>query len=133
MKRVRHKKSLTSPAVEPITWHQGWQQIGSPADAETHEHATEAGRRPSNSHGDNQPGFKVEHRVELSTEPPRLKGDGDREPQYLTASLEEPDGDEKAPPLVFIGHNDGSALGATLDEARRFALKILALVDKHDS
>jgi len=32
---------------------------------------------------------------------------------------------------VFIGHDDGFGKSATLDEARRFALEILARVDGH--
>jgi hypothetical protein len=135
VKRARQKKSIPSPAVKPITWHQGWQEIGSPAGidpTETGEHATEAGKRPSDLSGDNQPGFGVQHRVELSTEPTKQRDDGGKEPQYLTAFLDRPDGDETAP-RVFIGHNEGSALAATLDEARVFALEILALVEGHES
>jgi hypothetical protein len=33
---------------------------------------------------------------------------------------------------VFIGHKEVGGLAATLDEARRFALDIVALVDGHE-
>jgi hypothetical protein len=134
VKRARWKKSLPSSAVEPITWHQGWEKINSSADedpTETDANAPESGGRTYDSPGDNQPGFRVKHRVELSTEPPRLRRDGSTERQYLSASLEQPDGDKTAP-VVLIGHNESSVLAATLDEAHRFALEILALVDKHE-
>jgi hypothetical protein len=134
VKRARWKKTLPSSAVEPITWHQGWEEIDSSADedpTETDAHTPESGIRTDDSPGDNQPGFRGKHRVELSTEPPRLRHDGSREPQYLTVSLEQPDGDKTAP-VVLIGHNESSVLAATLDEAHRFALEILALVDKHE-
>jgi hypothetical protein len=77
-----------------------------------------------------QPRFGVEHRVRLSTEPPVLMADGSREQQYLTTSLEQKDDDGVA--RVIIGHNMSAGVAATLNEARRFALDILALVDQQD-
>jgi hypothetical protein len=56
--------------------------------------------------------------------------DGRREQQYLTTSLEQ-QGDDGTP-RVIIGHNVSAGVAATLNEARRFALDILALVDQQD-
>ena len=36
-------------------------------------------------------------------------------------------------PRVFIGYNEAPGRPATMDEARRFALEILALVDGHQA
>jgi hypothetical protein len=107
-------------AANPIKWHAGWQEIGS-----------SAGELLAELSGEDQSRFRVEHRVELSTEPTVLKGDGSRERQYLTASLEQHADD--AVPRVFIGHNEGGSKAATLDEARRFAREILALVGERQT
>jgi hypothetical protein len=69
----------------------------------------------------------AEHKVPLSTEPTIHMGVGGRRRQYLNTYLEQ-QGDNAAP-RVFIGHNEGNGRTATLDEARRFALVILSLVD----
>ena len=37
---------------------------------------------------------------------------------------------DHATPRVFIGHDDADGAVATLEEARRFALEILTLVDE---
>ena len=135
----------------PISWHSGWQEV-SPA---TTEHAPEAGGQPAQAggqprdaggrpteaggrpaearqqpaelHGDDPPRFGVEHRVTLSTEPTVLMGDGNREQQYLSVSLEQ-QADDPAP-RVLIGRNGARGMAATVNEARRFALDILGLVN----
>jgi hypothetical protein len=53
--------------------------------------------------------------------------DGSREQQYLSVSLEQ-QADDTAPRVV-IGHNGVRATTATVNEARRFALDILGLVN----
>ncbi len=68
-----------------------------------------------------------EHRVPLSREPDELFGEASTEQQYLNTYLMRPADDEA--PRVFIGYNEAPGRPATLDEARRFALEILALVD----
>jgi hypothetical protein len=119
--------------VEPVTWHQGWRKIAGTGDsptAGTSEHHAATGQNPAGHFPERRAQFGVEHRVRLSTEPPVLMADGSREEQYLTASLEQ-QGDD-AVPRVMIGHNVSAGVGATLNEARRFALDILALVDQQD-
>jgi hypothetical protein len=69
----------------------------------------------------------VEHRVLLSSEPTELASDGRAEQQHLTTYLLRQANDTGA--RVFIGHGKGSGKSATLEEARRFALEILARVD----
>jgi hypothetical protein len=69
----------------------------------------------------------AEHTVQLSTEPKIHLVVGGRKQQYLSAYLEKA-AEDSAPSRVFIGHN-GKGKTATLDEAKRFALEILALVD----
>jgi hypothetical protein len=119
----KHDESKRPPAVKPISWHSGWQKIG----ARGGEHPTKAGGPGTDSLREDQSRVKAEHRVELSTESTVLMGDGSRERQYLFASLEPRDDDTA--PQVFIGQNEDRGLAATSDEARRFALEILALVD----
>ena len=68
-----------------------------------------------------------EHRVSLSTEPDELFGEASAEQQYLNTYLMAL-ADDKSP-RVFIGYNEAPGRTATLDEARRFALEILAIVD----
>jgi len=114
--RAKRKKSSSSTAANPIKWHAGWQEIGS-----------SAGELPADLSGEDQ----SRSRVELSTEPTVLKGDGGRERQYLTASLEQRADD--AVPRVFIGHHEGGCKAATLEEARRFAREILALVGERQT
>jgi hypothetical protein len=120
VRRAKRKKSSSSTAANPIKWHAGWQEIGS-----------SAGELPADLSGEDQSRSRVERRVELSTEPTVLKGDGGRERQYLTASLEQRADD--AVPRVFIGHNEGGCKAATLEEARRFAREILALVGERQT
>jgi hypothetical protein len=95
--------------------------------------------QPWCEHGDGHPNekvredqwcFGVEHRVHLSTEPEMLMSDGSKEQQHLNTYLLR-QADDTAP-RVFIGHDDGFGKSATLDEARRFALEILARVDGHE-
>jgi hypothetical protein len=107
--------ALASPAVGPITC-QPWCQ-------ESDGHPTERGR-------EDQRCFGVEHRVHLSTEPTTLTSDGSIVPTYLNTYLSRQADD--AAPRVFIGHGEGSGKSATLDEARQFALAILARVDGHE-
>lgn len=126
MNPPRHGKSKRSPGVEPVTWHRGWQKVGSPTD----EPPTKAGGHLAELSRDDQSRSAVAHRVELSAEPTMLMGDGSREQQYLFASREQRDDDNA--PVVFIGHNEDRGLAATVDEARRFALEILSLVDEHE-
>ena len=123
MKRARRKNSNPSPAVEPITWHRGWAKIGSPAGG----HPTKAGGHRTDLYREDQPRFGVEHRVHLSSESPMLMSDGSTEQQYLNTYLMRL-ADDTAP-RVFIGYNEAPGRPATLDEAWRFALEILALVD----
>jgi hypothetical protein len=71
--------------------------------------------------------FGPEHRVPLSREPHELFGEASTEQQYLNTYLMRL-ADDMAP-KVFIGYNEAPGRAATLDEARRFAHEILALVD----
>jgi len=103
-----------SPAVEPITC-QSWCQ-------DRDGHPTERVR-------EDQWCFGAEHRVHLSTEPSVLMSNGETVPTYLTTYLLR-QADDTAP-RVFIGYDEGSGKPATLDEARRFAVEILAQVDEH--
>ena len=118
--RAKRKKTSSSTAADPIKWHEGWQKIGS-----------SAGELPAELSGEDRSRSRVEHRVELSTEPTVLKGDGSRERQYLTASLARHADD--AVPRVFIGHNEAGCKAATFEEARRFARAILALVGERQT
>ena len=108
--------TLPSPPVEPITC-QPWCQCSD-------EHRSGLLRADRCCTG-------AEHRVNLSSEPTMLMGDGSSEQQYLNTYLLR-QADESAP-RVFIGYNDGSGRPATLDEARRFAFEILARVDEHEA
>jgi hypothetical protein len=69
-----------------------------------------------------------EHRVALLQEPTEHFGEASTEQQYLNTYLMRPAGDPAA--RVFIGYNEAPGRPATSDEARRFALQILALVDE---
>jgi hypothetical protein len=71
----------------------------------------------------------VEHRVLLSTEPTELQSDGSTEQQHLTTYLLRQANDTGARVFIGHGHGEGSGKSATLEEARRFALEILARVD----
>ena len=126
----KHKKPRNSPSTTPISWHSGWQEV-SPATTghapEAGGQPTEAGQQPAELHGDDPPRFGVEHRVALSNEPTVLMGDGNREQQYLSVSLEQ-QADDPAP-RVLIGRNGARGMAATVNEARRFALDILGLVN----
>jgi len=75
--------------------------------------------------------FGPEHRVPLSREPDELFGEASTEQQYLNTYLMRL-ADDSAP-RVFIGYNEAPGRPATMDEARRFALEILALVDGHQA
>jgi len=140
----KHKKPRNSPSTTPISWHSGWQEVspattghapeagGQPAQGgqqptEPGGRPTEAGQQPAELHGDDPPRFGVEHRVALSNEPTVLMGDGNREQQYLSVSLEQ-QADDPAP-RVLIGRNGARGMAATVNEARRFALDILGLVN----
>jgi hypothetical protein len=124
----RHEKPDPSSTAKPITWHEGWQATP-PTAGDPFIRSGEPSTGRSHTRAD-QPPFGLEHRVRLSTEPPVLMADGSREQQYLTASLE-PQNDH-ALRRVIIGHNLSVGVAATLNEARRFALDILALVDQQD-
>jgi hypothetical protein len=102
----------THQTCAPITC-QPWCQAGD-------GHATESVR-------EDQYCFGVEHWVQLSTESTLLMSDGSTERQYLTAYVIQQADDTAA--RVFIGFNEGKGMAATLDEARRFALEILTLVE----
>ena len=133
MSAPKHEKPEPSRSVKPVTWHHGWRKIASPAGSPptgATGRTTPAGATPAGPFPESQPRFGVEHRVRLSTEPPVLMADGSREQQYLTTSLEQQDDDGVA--RVIIGHNMSAGVAATLNEARRFALDILALVDQQD-
>ena len=103
-----------SPAIEPITC-QPWCQNGD--------------GHPDEKMREDQSCLGVEHRVHLSTEPTELLSDESTEQQHLTTYLLRQANDTA--PRVFIGHGKGSGKSATLEEARRFALEILARVDGH--
>jgi hypothetical protein len=103
---------LASPTVEPIIC-QPWCQDG-------HGHAAERAR-------EDQWCIGIEHRVTLSTEPTMLMSNGSIEQQHLNTFLLR-QADDTAP-RVFIGSNEGSGKSATFDEARQFALEILARTD----
>lgn len=125
MNRFRRKRYVSSPTVEPIFWRHGWEKFGGTPDGSP----IEAGERPL--HREDPPRFGVEHRVELSTEPTMIMGDGSTEQQYLNTYLMRV-ADNDTPARVFIGYNEAHGRPATLEEARRFALEILALVDRHE-
>ena len=71
--------------------------------------------------------FGLEHRVPLSNEPTELVGNGSSQSQYLSTYLMRLADDTAS--RVFIGYNEAPGRSATLDEARRYALEILALAD----
>ena len=71
--------------------------------------------------------FGIEHRVYLSTEPTEFLSDGNTRQPYLNTYLLRQADDTAS--RVFIGHGGSSGKSATLEEARRFALEILTLVD----
>jgi hypothetical protein len=71
--------------------------------------------------------FGLEYRVSLSNEPTELIGDGSSQQQYLRTYLVRLADDTAS--RVFIGYNEVPGRSATLDEARSYALQILALVD----
>jgi hypothetical protein len=71
--------------------------------------------------------FGPEHRVPLSREPHERVGEASTEQQYLNTYLMRLADDDG--PRVFIGYNDAPGRRATPQEARRFALEILVLVD----
>jgi hypothetical protein len=69
--------------------------------------------------------------VPLSNEPVELIGSGSTQQQYLSAYLMRAADDTES--RVFIGYNEAPGRTASLGEARRFALEILALVDGIDT
>lgn len=71
--------------------------------------------------------FGVEHRVSLSQEPAEIIGHGSSQQQYLNTYLMRLADDTAS--RVFIGYNEAPGRTATPDEARRFAVAILALAD----
>jgi len=71
--------------------------------------------------------FGIEYRVYLSTEPTEFLSDGNTRQPYLNTYLLR-QADDTAP-RVFVGHGGSSGKSATIEEARRFALEILTLVD----
>jgi hypothetical protein len=71
--------------------------------------------------------FGPEHRVPLASEPAELIGTASTQQQYLSTYLMRPADDTAS--RVFIGYNEAPGRAASLGEARRFALQILALVD----
>jgi len=68
-----------------------------------------------------------EHRIPLANEPVAQVGDRSTEQQFLNTYLMRPADDTAS--RVFIGYNDAPGRPASLDEARRFAHAILALVN----
>ena len=133
MSPPKHEEPKPSRTVKPVTWHHGWRKIASQAGGlptGAGEGTRPASGRPAGPSPEHQPRFGVEHRVRLSTEPPLLRPDGSTMQQYLTTSLEQQDEDGVA--RVIIGHNMSAGVAATPNEARRFALDILALVDQQD-
>jgi hypothetical protein len=75
--------------------------------------------------------FGVEHRVPLSLEPDELFGEASTQQQYLNTYLMRLADDRAS--RVFIGYNEAPGRPATVEEARRFAHEILALVDGLES
>ena len=71
--------------------------------------------------------FGPKHRVPLAEVPSELIGNGSTQQQYLSTYLMRPA--DATASRVFIGYNEAPGRPATLDEARRFAHEILALVD----
>jgi len=117
IKATKRKYSRPVRGAGPIPWHVGWEMM-----------SWANGVRPAQSSRQEQYHFGVEHQVILSTMPMVVMGDGSANRQRLTASLEGRTG--PTGPRVLISQNDGSGVAATLDEAKRFALGILALVDE---
>jgi hypothetical protein len=105
---------LPSPSVEPIVC-QPWCRDGD--------------GHPDERMREDQWCLGVEHSVHLSTEPTEFLSDGNTRQPYLNAHLLRQANDTA--PRVFIGHGGSSGKSATLEEARRFALEILARVDGH--
>jgi len=85
------------------------------------------GGHPNQRLREDQCCFGPEHRVPLSEEPDERFGEASSEQQYLNTYLMRV-ADDTAP-RVFIGYNEAPGRPATPEEARRFALEILALVD----
>jgi hypothetical protein len=106
---------VASPDLDPITC-QPWCEM---ADGHPHQRLRE-----------DHCCSGVEHRVHLSTEPTMLMADGSTQEQHLNTHLTRRADDTAT--RVFIGHDDGFGKSATLDEARRFALEIIARVDGHE-
>ncbi len=125
MHRAERRKPTPSSATKPITLHHEWQKMSWAAS----EHPAEAGWRPTEPYREDRSGFGVEHRTELSTEPTVLMGDGSREQQYLSASLEQQAGDTA--PRVFIGHKEVGAWRPPWTK-HDGSLDIVALVDGHE-
>jgi len=105
--------SMSDTAIEPITC-QPWCESGD--------------GHPGQSLRDGQSCLGVEHKVTLSTEPTELMASGSTGQGYATTYLMQHA--DHATPRVFIGHDDADGALATLEEARRFALEILTLVDE---
>ena len=103
---------LLPPAVAPINC-QPWCRVGD--------------GHPDERTREDQWCFGVEHRVDLSAEATESLGDGKTQQQYLSTYLLRQANDTA--PRVFVGHGGRSGKLATLEEARRFALEILARVD----
>jgi hypothetical protein len=105
--------TMSNTAIEPITC-QPWCESGD--------------GHPGPSLRDGQSCLGVEHKVTLSTESTELMADGSTGQGYATTYLMQHT--DFATPRVFIGHDDADGAVATLEEARRFALEILSLVDE---
>jgi len=103
---------LQSPVVEPISC-QPWCRDG---DGHPHERVRE-----------DQWCVGVEHRVSLSTEPAEAPSGGGPVQPYLNTYLLRHANDTA--PRLFVGYGAHSGKSATLEEARRFALEILARAD----
>jgi hypothetical protein len=133
--RRRQKKPVAASAVKPITWHDGWAKIDTQAGPEpllSGEYTAESSKRPTELQSNYRHGLGLQHRVELFTEPPNSRSDGSQEPAYLSICVEQPDGEESGP-RVLVSLDEGLPMAATVEEARRFALEILALIEEYKS
>ena len=104
--------TVSSETVEPITC-MPWCESGD--------------GHPNQFARDDQSCLGVQHQVTLSTEPTKKMADGSTRSGYATTYLTQQA--DHLVPRVFIGNNEDDGASATLEEARRFALEILTLVD----
>ena len=108
-----------------------WRALPSPAPITCQPWCEAQDGHPNQRLREDQCCFGRKHRVPLSNEPVELIGHGSTQQQYLSTYLLRPADDTAS--RVFIGYNEAPGRTASLAEARRFALEILALVDGIDT